>query len=114
MCFRCERPIDVSKSVMEPILPMDEVGDAVFDELPELPDEIEARGKWYDGPREVSKGEASAAMHERLGRPKNVMPEHKVTLRLDQDLMEKLKSGGPGWQTRANGALRAALALPDH
>ena len=33
-----------------------------------------------------------------------------VSLRLDRDIVEKLQSSGPGWQTRANEILRKALA----
>ncbi len=31
-----------------------------------------------------------------------------LTLRLDQDLLDHFKAGGPGWQTRINDALRGA------
>jgi uncharacterized protein (DUF4415 family) len=36
-------------------------------------------------------------------------PKKPVTLRLDADVVEWLKSGGPGYQTRANGLLRHAM-----
>jgi uncharacterized protein (DUF4415 family) len=29
-----------------------------------------------------------------------------VTLRLDPDLLDRLRASGPGWQTRVNKALR--------
>lgn len=49
----------------------------------------------------------------RLGRPP--LPEQarkrRVTLYLDPDVVERLKAGGRGWQTRANAALRRALGL---
>ncbi|WP_375249807.1 BrnA antitoxin family protein [Sphingomonas sp.] len=32
----------------------------------------------------------------------------QVTLRLDQDVLEKFRATGPGWQARINAALRAA------
>ncbi len=31
-----------------------------------------------------------------------------VSLRLDRDVVERFKSGGPGWQSRMNAALKAA------
>ena len=31
-----------------------------------------------------------------------------VSLRLDRDIVERFKSGGPGWQSRMNAALKAA------
>lgn len=33
----------------------------------------------------------------------------RVTIRLDADLVARLREGGPGWQTRANAALRQAV-----
>lgn len=51
--------------------------------------------------------------HGRLGRPP--LPEEarkrRVTLYLDADVVERLKAGGRGWQTRANAALRRVLGL---
>ena len=37
--------------------------------------------------------------------------KRRVTIMLDPDLIERLKSDGPGWQTRANALLRDALRL---
>ena len=34
-----------------------------------------------------------------------------VTLRLDQDMLEKFQADGPGWQDRINAALRKAAGL---
>jgi uncharacterized protein (DUF4415 family) len=49
----------------------------------------------------------------KLGRPP--LPEEarkqRVTLYLDRDVVERLRAGGRGWQTRANAALRKALGL---
>ena len=42
----------------------------------------------------------------RRGRPLGSGTKVQVTLRLDVDVVEKLKSTGAGWQTRANDALR--------
>jgi uncharacterized protein (DUF4415 family) len=41
------------------------------------------------------------------GRPKLEQPKVPVTLRVDADVLAQLKAAGPGWQTRANAALRA-------
>jgi uncharacterized protein (DUF4415 family) len=43
----------------------------------------------------------------RRGRPLGSGSKVQVTLRLDIEVVEKLKSTGAGWQTRANGALRS-------
>lgn len=42
----------------------------------------------------------------RRGRPLGSGTKVQVTLRLDVDVVERLKSTGAGWQTRANDALR--------
>lgn len=42
----------------------------------------------------------------RRGRPLGSGTKMQVTLRLDIDVVEKLKATGAGWQTRANEALR--------
>lgn len=48
----------------------------------------------------------------RRGRPPvKGRPKVATNLRLDADVVETLRQGGPGWQTRANDLLRAALGL---
>jgi uncharacterized protein (DUF4415 family) len=37
--------------------------------------------------------------------------KQQVTLRLDPDVIEKFREGGPGWQGRINAALRKAVGL---
>lgn len=62
-------------------------------EIPELVELLTRHGKW--------------------GRPP-LPPEarkKRVTLHLDPDVLDRLKSEGKGWQTRANAALRRALGL---
>jgi uncharacterized protein (DUF4415 family) len=51
----------------------------------------------YDGARLV-----------RRGRPKAAVTKVQTTLRLDAEVLEHFKSGGPGWQTRINETLRRA------
>lgn len=47
----------------------------------------------------------------RRGRPKAADPKQLVSLRLDRELVEKLRAQGPGWQTRVNDALRKVVGL---
>jgi len=47
----------------------------------------------------------------RRGRPPTENPKVAVSIRLDRDLVETMKSQGRGWQTRANALLREALGL---
>ena len=42
------------------------------------------------------------------GRPRLERPKVRVTLRLDADLVDKLREAGPGCQTRANDLLKKA------
>ena len=54
----------------------------------------------------------SDAMRRNMGgRPKVENPKVAVSLRLDQDVVARFKSSGPGWQTRMNRALREAAGL---
>ena len=46
----------------------------------------------------------------RRGRPKLESPKAQVTLRLDADVLAGLRATGPGWQARANAAIKQWLA----
>ena len=53
---------------------------------------------------------AIVAAHARRTRgPQKAPTKALVSLRLDQDLLDQLKAEGPGWQTRVNAMLRAAV-----
>jgi uncharacterized protein (DUF4415 family) len=55
--------------------------------------------------------ELEAALKKR-GRPQGSTKESKkqlISLRLDRELVEHLRSSGQGWQTRVNAILRAAV-----
>ncbi len=69
------------------------------DDAPELTDEFFERATLYDGARVI-----------RRGRPKAAHTKAQVTLRLDADVLAELRATGPGWQTRANTALKQWLA----
>ena len=78
----------------------DTYGDAVFDPRDDAPD--------LSAPEWVAKFEAARVQR---GRPKAVAPKVQTTLRLDPDVLEVFKAGGPGWQGRMNEALRRAAGL---
>ena len=40
------------------------------------------------------------------GRPAGSGTKEQVAIRLDHDILEAFRAGGPGWQTRMNDALR--------
>lgn len=54
---------------------------------------------------------ARAKLRKRRGRPPLARPKQRVDLRLDPDVVEHLKAGGAGWQTRLNALLREVLRL---
>lgn len=54
-----------------------------YDELPELTDEMLARGT-------VNKG----------GRPRSLNPKRLISIRLTDDVIQRWRAMGPGWQTR--------------
>lgn len=66
------------------------------DEAPELTDEHFEQADWYDGDKLI-----------RRGRPPSGKAKRLVSLRIDQEVLERLRGLGPGWQTRAAEALRA-------
>lgn len=81
---------------------------AFDDENPEWTDEDFARARPAD---EALPAEAAALLVRKRGRPagsRNAASKSQVTLRLDADVIAAFKSGGPGWQTRMNDALREA------
>lgn len=51
---------------------------------------------------------ALAERRARMGRPRG-SNKTQVALRLDNDVIERFKADGPGWQSRMNAALRAAV-----
>lgn len=53
--------------------------------------------------------DAEFAMLRARGRPLGSGNKMQVTLRLDIDVVEKLKAEGAGWQTRANAVLRRSV-----
>jgi uncharacterized protein (DUF4415 family) len=41
----------------------------------------------------------------KMGRPKAEAVKRSVTIRMDEDVIEHFKAGGPGWQTRMHEVL---------
>lgn len=49
------------------------------------------------------------SLERKRGRPPVESPKQQVTLRLDPDILEHFRAGGPGWQTAINDTLRKAM-----
>lgn len=71
------------------------------DDAPELTEAFFADAEFYKGDTFVRRGP---------GRPVSGNAKELVSLRLDREVLAKLREGGPGWQTRVNEMLRKALA----
>jgi uncharacterized protein (DUF4415 family) len=69
-----------------------------------------------DAPKLTSEWFETASAYEgntpvRRGRPKSSDPKQLVSLRLDREVVERLREQGPGWQTRVNNELRKVVGL---
>jgi uncharacterized protein (DUF4415 family) len=71
-----------------------------YEEIPELTDE------WF-GKADLLVGDA--LIRRGRGRTPANAPKKLVSLRLDQDVIDRFRAGGPGWQSRINAALRKHL-----
>jgi uncharacterized protein (DUF4415 family) len=74
------------------------------DENPEWTDETFAKAR----PAGEVLGEAFIA-RARRGRPRSAAPKAEVKIRIDAQVVEHLRASGPGWQTRVNAELVAAI-----
>jgi len=77
-----------------------------YDDNPEWTDADFARGRPAG---EILPPDALTALVRKGGRPKGSGKE-QVAVRIDKDVLAKLRAGGPGWQTRINDILRKAVA----
>jgi uncharacterized protein (DUF4415 family) len=67
------------------------------DDAPALTDTFFADAEIREGARLVRRGR---------GRPRLPDAKRQVTIRLEPDLLDRLRATGPGWQTRLNEAVR--------
>src|SRR6218665_2150906 len=81
------------------------------DDAPELGDELFEKGAWKMGERVVTKQQAQTAIAQtmRRARPLAQVKRPMLSIRVDPDVLEKLRSRGKGWQTRHHAALSAAV-----
>ncbi len=92
--------------------PVDDDDDDIIidDESPEWTAEDFARAKYIDDIPELA---GLAALVRKGGRPQlpDAVRKRRVTILLDPDVIAHFKTGGRGWQTRVNAALRKAAGL---
>jgi uncharacterized protein (DUF4415 family) len=69
-----------------------------YEEIPELDDEWFAKAEPHEGGKPTRRGRPPAGKRKQL-----------VTLRMDPDIIDAFKAGGPGWQTRMADVLKSAV-----
>jgi uncharacterized protein (DUF4415 family) len=72
------------------------------DDAPELTEDMLAEAEVFKGDRFVRRGP---------GRPKAEVTKEKISVRLDPDVLARLRESGPAWQSRINAVLRKALRM---
>ena len=77
---------------------------------PDNPEITEEELKQFRPFREVFP-DLAEAIDRRLGRPKAESPKKAISIRLDQEVIDRFKATGDGWQSRMNEALRKAVGL---
>jgi uncharacterized protein (DUF4415 family) len=70
------------------------------DDAPPLTSEMLEHAEVFEGDRFVRRGR---------GRPRVAVPKEQINIRLDADVLLRLRQSGPGWQTRAAELLRKAV-----
>jgi uncharacterized protein (DUF4415 family) len=74
-----------------------------YAQLPEITDEMLARGRFKVGGKPVSRAKGMRAFARALrkaGRPKSANPREQIALRLPPQTVARWRASGPGWQTR--------------
>jgi len=72
------------------------------DDAPELTEATLEDAEYFHGNTFIRRGR---------GRPKSDAAKEQISVRLDPDVLAKLREAGPGWQTQINALLRQALRL---
>jgi uncharacterized protein (DUF4415 family) len=79
------------------------------DDAPPLTPEVLARAEHSVGGKVVR---GATGTYAKAGRPPvGEEPKVQVSLRLDSEIIDYFRKGGPGWQTRMNAALRKMAGL---
>ena len=93
---------DTGRVWLDPADDAPELTDELFDIAAfKIGDKVIRPATGYLGPNGVVRGRP----------PARGVAKRQVTLRLDPDVVERFREGGPGWQGRINEALRKAVGL---
>jgi uncharacterized protein (DUF4415 family) len=72
------------------------------DDAPRLNADMLANAEVFEGDTFIRRGR---------GRPKSGAAKEQISVRLDSDVLAKLREAGPGWQSQINALLRRALGI---
>ncbi len=72
------------------------------DDAPELTADYFQKADWFHGDTLVRRAP---------GRPKAEVTKEQINVRIDPDVLARLREGGRGWKSRINAILREALGL---
>jgi uncharacterized protein (DUF4415 family) len=72
------------------------------DDAPELTDAMLADADTFQGNAHVRRGR---------GRPRLDGAKEQISVRLDPEVLARLRAAGPGWQSQINGILRQSLGI---
>ena len=76
------------------------------DDAPEWEDEDFQKAEFKIGDQVVR---PATGTYAKRGRPRLDNPKQLVTLRLDPDVLARLRESGPGWQSKVNEILKKAM-----
>ena len=116
----CAKPIEGRRCAMPPlkpghISPAPEEDEAINMGIASDPENPEWAEEDFARARPMAEADPELVAMYRAGKltlPPHARREHpktRVTIRLDADVVARLRADGPGWQTRANAALREAV-----
>ncbi|HWA19222.1 MAG TPA: BrnA antitoxin family protein [Devosia sp.] len=92
---------------LKPLRPFTDEDEArVQREIADDPDNPEATDEQMAHPMTFAE-----AMKRAVGRPRSANPKRQVTVRLDADVIDKMRGSGPGWQVRMNEVLRKGFRV---
>jgi uncharacterized protein (DUF4415 family) len=86
----CERPTNVKKPALRPILRSD---------LAKVDAHV-IRPQEYEELPELTTSDLQRAVVKKRGRPVSPNPRQLISIRLPADVIERWRATGPGWQTR--------------
>ena len=104
----------MSRHLSEIIIPTPEEDAAINAGIAADPDTSEANDDWFA--TALTSEEAVPHLLTRYRRtrgPQKSPTKQQIHIRLDADVVEHFRSGGPGWQTRLNDTLRRAVFSAD-